>query len=411
MECPRCGKEMEGGRCLWCAYDSRGESNGKPSNAERIIERSKHLLKLLTIFSFLGFLIVNVAVMLWSAGSIIPETFEAGTVIFVVLIFVIGLFEVTGYSFTIYYIFIISCVVFSFLYLSHFNLSDLPRLFKRDKNGISKIKGSPITRLAFSFSAMMFLYVVYQIILELANVSIRTPGLGDYETWRMIYAITRASVWEELVIRVVYLGLPMMLFAMLKGEKDLKKYLTGGFGLKERFVIWPIIFSAVIFAFAHLASWDIYKMIPTFLAGIFFGYLFAEDGLYSCILFHFAWNYTSVYSRLPTGWIEAVTVLMLIWVLFGIYFTYYFSKKLMIWLVRPVSEIREPRAKTEEEKQKTAGLSVGFTCSNCGNHTAFYTTDGKLKCKRCGTEHDPTSPVAQEGLGVKERKREWPPPQ
>ncbi len=400
---------MEGKHCLWCAYEDRNESQGKPSDAEVIIEKSKRILKLLTIFSFLGFLILSVAVMLWSAGLIIPETFESGTVIFVVLIFVVGLFEVSGYSFLVYYIFIISCVVVSFIYLAYFHFPDIPTLFKSDKNGMSKIKDSPITRLAFSFSAMMFLYMVYLVILQFANISIRTPGIEEYATWRMIYAITRATVWEELVIRVVYLGLPMMLYAMHKGESDLKKYLMGGFGMKYRFVIWPIIFSAAIFAFAHLPSWDIYKMIPTLLAGFFFGYLYAKDGLYSCILFHFAWNYTSVYTRLPSGWIEAVSILMLMWILFGIYFTYYFSKKLMVWLIPSASEVREP--KRETEKHKTAGLSTGFICSNCGNHTAFYTNEGKLKCKRCGTEHDPTSPVAQEGLGVKERKREWPPSQ
>ncbi len=408
MECPRCGKEMEGKRCLWCAYE-RKSTPDRPSDVEMIIGKSKYVLKLLTIFSFMGFLILSVAVMLWSAGLIIPETMDSSTIVFAVLIFVVGIFEASGYSFTVYYLFIISCILLSFVYLSYRDALSIRALFNKKEGGIPKIKDSPITRLAFSSSAMMFLYMVYLVILELANVSIRTPGLEELETWQMIYAITRATVWEELTIRVVYLGLPMLIYAKLKGEKDLTKYLTGGFGLDDRFVLWPIIISASIFAFAHLASWDIYKMIPTLLAGFFFGYLFAKDGLYSCILFHFAWNYTSVYSRLPSGWIEAVSILMLMWVLFGIYFSYHYSKKLLVWLIQPVSEIRQPKTKTEESK-KTAGLSTGFICSNCNNHTAFYTDEGKLKCKRCGTEHDPTSPEAQESLDAKEVKREWPPP-
>lgn len=410
MECPRCGNEMEGERCLWCAYQNTKKSDQGPSDVDRIIDRSKQLLKILTIFSFMGFLVLSVAVMLWSAGIIIPETYGSSTIVFFIFLIYNPWFVATGYQFTIYYIFIIACILISYVYLTYFHVPELPSFLSDDRGPKDD---SPISRLAYSFCAMLFLYMVYLVILFSLDVSMRTPGLEDYPTWEMIYAITRASVWEELIIRVVFLGIPMMVYASLKGNSGLLKYLMGGFGVKERFVFWPILFSASIFALAHLPSWDIYKMLPTLMAGFFFGYLYAKDGLYSCILFHFAWNFTSVYSRLPRGWMEMVGLLTLVWILFGIYFTYYFSKRFVAWVVRPVSKIRQPVNKVKDDgemRKSTAGVNSGFICPNCRNHTAYYMENGMLKCKRCASEYEPTSQKIQEGLNASEVRREWPPP-
>ncbi len=399
---------------MWCAYEAQNTSENGPSDLEVLKTRFKTFLFIITIVSFTIFLFLCIIVLAGHISVILPETLVHSTIVYVVLVFVIPIAEIGGYYFGAYTVFLILCVLISFAYLLYVEGSRLYSYYRRravSKKEKFSLTDSPISRLAFTFSALLFISYTYLIILQMAGITTRTPSLQDRELWEMIYALTRASVWEEITIRVVFIGLPMALYVGLKGRVDLKKYILGGFGLNERFIIWPILFSSSIFAFVHLSSWDFYKLPPTFLAGLVFGYLFAKDGLYSCILFHFAWNFTSVFNRLPFGLGDMIGIFIIITIFLGVYFSYRFTKKGITWLIQPVSEIRQPRVSKEHDGGKTTGVSAGFVCSNCGNHTAIYTKEGKLKCKRCATESDPLSSESKENLSAVEMKREWPPPQ
>ncbi len=412
MECPRCGNEMENGRCMWCAYETKDTSGNDKSDLEVLKNKFKTFLFIITISSFTIFLSLCIIVLAGHISVILPETFVHKTVIYVVLVFVVPIAEVGGYYFVAYTIFLIISVLVSFAYLLYLEGSRIFLYYKSDSRVKKKkfsLTDSPISRLAFTFSALLFIYYTYLIILQMLGITFHTPGIHELELWQMIYSLTRASVWEEITIRVVFIGLPMTIYAVLNDKTDLKRYILGGFGTKDRFVIWPILFSSSIFAFAHLASWDLYKLPPTFLAGLVFGYLFAKDGLYSCILFHFAWNFTSVFNKLSPSLGEVVSIFIIITLFLGVYFSYMFTKKAIVWLIRPVSEIRQPKVSEEEEGHKTTGVEAAFVCSDCGNHTALYTKEGKLKCKHCGKESDPMSSESQKKLNAPEIKREWPP--
>lgn len=56
------------------------------------------------------------------------------------------------------------------------------------------------------------------------------------------------------------------------------------FGLIECGVI---LFSASMFGLAHVEFWDMYKIVPVAVGGIFFAYLFMKFGLYAAIILHF----------------------------------------------------------------------------------------------------------------------------
>ena len=49
-----------------------------------------------------------------------------------------------------------------------------------------------------------------------------------------------------------------------------------------------------MFGFAHSFNWDLYKVLPAFLAGLAMGYLFLKFGLYAAIMFHFFTDYLSI---------------------------------------------------------------------------------------------------------------------
>ncbi len=411
MECPRCGNEMENGRCMWCAYGYHDDREKRPSDFQMIRNILKGILFSVSIITFTLFMLVCIVVLAGYSWIILPETLVHRTIIFVVFFVVVPVAEIGGYHFAAYTVFLILSVLVSFAYLLYVELKALLSYYdkyRRNRESRISIKESPLTRLAFTFSALLFVYYTYLIILQMAGVSYHTPGLDQLELWAFMYALTRAAVWEEITVRVVFIGLPMVFYGVLNDRSDLKRYLFGGFGTKDRFVIWPILFSSSVFALAHVASWDLYKVPPTFIAGLVFGYLFAKDGLYSCILFHFVWNFTSAVGRLSYGFEAMLNLFFLLTIFMGVYFTYRYIKICLRWLIRPVSEIRQPKA-VEGRGERTAGVSTGFVCSNCGNHTAFY-VDGNLKCKRCGTVSDPLSPESQKNLSAYDIKREWPPP-
>ncbi|MFX0067319.1 MAG: CPBP family intramembrane glutamic endopeptidase, partial [Candidatus Hermodarchaeota archaeon] len=114
-----------------------------------------------------------------------------------------------------------------------------------------------------------------------------------------LFSITVASVWEEIVFRVVFIGIPLLVieWGLLRraSKTSPKDYIVGGYekeGLTGLQVIF-ILVSSALFGWAHIliGDWGVWKFIPTFIAGLAFGYLFLTRGLHAAILFHFAVDY------------------------------------------------------------------------------------------------------------------------
>ncbi len=218
---------------------------------------------------------------------------------------------------------------------------------------------------------------------------------------------------------MAYIGLPLVIYALIKGKKNTMRYLFGGFGFEEKYSVLLVIISTIIFAVAHLPgwNWDPLKVIQVVPAGIFFGYLFVKDGLHSAILIHFVWDY--MFGDVP-GMILDVSnldklfaIVMLFWATVGAFYTYSYIKKFTRWVDREDEEKREIPKEKEEVKAKklkdhTAGVTIGYSCPNCGYTKAEYTQKDKLRCKRCGTESDPKSPKTQQSKNLFQGGG-WPP--
>lgn len=423
MRCPQCGIETDQETCPVCGYDLvSGSKDTGSEGVSKLLKRLKNSLSVLLLVTFLGFLVLNTAILIWTVGWIPPQMIDAETLIWIVLLIPVGLFKLGGVSFVVYYLLLVISILFSFIYLFYKGGSDLVQyikdaLFSGEKD--SENMDTQVPRLAFVFAALLFFTYVYYTLLISQGSSPKSPSFEQMQLWELIYGFTRAAVWEELTIRVVFVGLPMFLYAKAQGTKKSWKYLYGGFGLKERFVLFPIIVSSLIFAVAHLGSWDYMKLVPSFVAGLAFAYLYAKDGLHSAILLHFIWDYLSVplkVSNVPNGNM-IMNLLILFWMVVGVYYVYYYSKKGIMWFKTDRTRahleggIGEPKEK-KEIKEKTYGIDTFFVCPNCGGNRAIYTGGGRLECTRCGHK---------EGIKVEERentdkknqehpvKKVWPP--
>jgi hypothetical protein len=86
-------------------------------------------------------------------------------------------------------------------------------------------------------------------------------------------------------------GLTMTDYLRSRSTNGLLGYFLGGgfkMGPLEAFFIAG---SALMFGLAHVAGWDMFKALPTFIAGLGFGYLFLKVGIHAAILLHFAFDY------------------------------------------------------------------------------------------------------------------------
>ncbi len=412
MECPRCGSKTEGSYCLYCGY-SLSSDERKDEDKDRLFsDNIKKILLMVLFITFIPYFLFTTSILLWSTTAVLPNIMANSTILFIVLLVPVGLFSLEGEAFLIYYLFLLVSIIASTIFLWY---KGNDKLFKKREKSVGThehLLDNQMGRLVTIFSALMAFSFVYFFILNTAGITPETPPLQESPLWELAYKMTRAAAWEEIVVRFAFIGVPMYFFAVNKGKKKPYKYLLGGFGLDKRPVVLLIIISSAMFSTAHILGWDLYKMPQTFVAGIFFGYLFAKDGLHSCIVLHFTWNFLSLYSRLGDDLNLIVGILTIVWVGVGIYFFYHYSKVFVEWATskkkRVEKKVKEKR-KTVFKEKGTVGVSAGFVCSNCGGYSAIYTQKGKLRCKVCNQETDPTSQESRKELDVREAGRSWPP--
>lgn len=408
MRCPECGSPMAGDDCPYCGY---GLITRKKNEGEDFGKNIRYIFALLMVVSFVAFLVFTTAVMVVSTGHVYDHTTVGEQWLYVVILIPIGIARLSGLGLSVYYFLLVASVLISLAYLLYRSarfVADEDIGGMKSKELSSKIMDQPLTRLALMFSVMIFLSYLYFMLISLAGTTPSTPGeLERAPFGEIVFLMTRAAVWEEIMFRLLYFGVPMMIYGLMKNRADSWKLLFGGFGVKEGPILSLTLFSAFIFALAHMGGgWDIYKFPQVFIGGIIFGYLFAKDGLYSCIIFHFAWDYMYIVGQVSTSASLMMGMLILVWMGVGVYFTYHYIKEGFRWLRGAKGETKEYR---EEKPDLTLALNAGFMCSQCRSYKADYLPDGRLKCKTCGRETSSDSDDSLRKLKPVESKRMWPP--
>ena len=140
------------------------------------------------------------------------------------------------------------------------------------------------------------------------------PSFGTNDERYMMFVLASASVWEEVITRVLIIGLPLAVFALISNKERPARYLLGGFGVSKAAMILIIISSAV-FGYAHYDGWGIIKILPSFIFGLAAGYLYSKYGLYASILLHFVNDYLQSFLWMGMG---SVSMSMLILSLLGL---------------------------------------------------------------------------------------------
>ena len=240
-------------------------------------------------------LIVELACLIVNAYDVMEFVKPYSVPVFLLIPDVYVLFELTGTALSIYWILIVFAIIASAAYAIYRFTRSLTKTGteKPEETGMFWVSGM------FALSlAITWLIITMVSVLELESVGSPFPDVPLAN----MFDFANAAVWEEIIIRVLLIGVPLAIISLFINQKaSALKSLLGGSGMSATAIIL-IIISSVIFGLAHFDGWDQYwKILDTLIGGLLMGYVFVRFGLYASILVHFLTNYMSAFGWFGYG--------------------------------------------------------------------------------------------------------------
>ena len=282
-------------------------------------------LSSLTLFFYLA---IAVFALILIAPEIMQNLLTRTFPLFVITPSVVPILNISGAALVGYFILLLLAILISYLYSMGESLLPAVNEMIQGKPG----RHSTILTLGGLFFAMLAVNFIYYVSIESSGVSPVVPDFGSEPVWASTFDFANASVWEEMISRVLLIGIPLFWIDLLLRRKQLLppiRYFIGGkirFGFIECALI---LFSATMFGVAHVGGWDVWKVFPSLISGLCFGYLFVQIGLHAAIVFHFAFDFLSVpTSYFGSGASLILDLFTLIWLAAGLMFIIYYSIRL-----------------------------------------------------------------------------------
>jgi len=240
---------------------------------------------------------------------------------------------------------------------------------------------NPFQELSELYTLNIFFSIVVVYIMYLLGYTPHVPpGIGKMPVWAQMLSFLHASVYEELIVRTVFLGVPVFLVYLLRGEKISPLRIFGGYGKITAVEAVFIVISAGIFAAAHVPAWNLWKAIPTFVGGLVLGYLYIRYGIYASILLHFLTDFISVPMAMDSEYQFLFGLLMIVLAIVGALFFISYSIRVINYLSgKKIKEVKK-----EERKTKPTSWT-NLVCPNCGGTVFQYVDKNTVRCIRCGT--------------------------
>lgn len=264
--------------------------------------------------------------------------------------------------------------------------------------------GLGLVQLPQVFIAVIFFDYLFAIVVWLAGSSPRVPAFGELPLWYQFYTFANASVYEEFAARILLCGIPLLLAYILahgarphypeapadagaarpapagpvpypapspqgaapavqgvpaaparppapltlteylrsRSTRGLWGYLLGGgfqIGPLEAFFL---VGSALMFGFAHVPGWDIWKLMPTFVAGLGFGYLYLKVGVHAAILLHFSFDYLDLTATLVPAFGTFIVLVLYLWFIVGAFYFGHYIVQALKWIIGMAQKARAP---------------------------------------------------------------------
>lgn len=168
----------------------------------------------------------------------------------------------------------------------------------------SKVEGrfrtSGIAAGGSALAVLIFLSIVMVLALQAVGAPIEESFMDGYTDLELGAMFMIAGSEEEFICRLLLIGLPVAVIALLSGHGHSARMLFGGFGTTKAAWVF-IIISALIFGLLHLEGWNASKVPQIFVSGLIFGYMFCEYGLHVTIVMHTVLDCSSIIAYFSEG--------------------------------------------------------------------------------------------------------------
>jgi len=292
-DCPECERNRILGR-KFCTTCGKQLAEYVPDYDEPILKIEKGWAVATPSMVVLAIaMIFSLVCMFIYIGDVWRYVYDINISIYVFFIVEIDLGVITGQLAQFYWLFIAVILLASCMLVLWFSRSALSGF--RSPGYSIRLGKTPLYQLALFFGATLVVEVAITVILSGLGVDISTPEIMQkFTPVEYAFYMGRAAVWEEIAFRLVPIGLPMLIIAIVMRRKDCLKWLFGGFGMsRAAFVL--LVVSSIVFAYAHVDGWGAWKMITIMISAFTMGYLFIRFGIYVSIVFHFITDYTAVW--------------------------------------------------------------------------------------------------------------------
>ena len=342
-----------------------------------------------SIAVFFILIALNFAALVLAAPMVFAHLWYAEYYFLIITPWPIGLFPLVGPTLVAWFAVIVFAISASVIY---FYLTNLWTIVREGKVPFPAKRTSELY-----FMTLFVTIAVYMLIGFLSPTPPKTPSIGAYPLWAQYMALAYASFHEELITRVLLLGLPLLVIHGLmtitgRGEmKRFHRYLLGGEFDIGPLEIFFIIFSSSMFGVAHmLGGWDWVKVLPALVFGIAAGYLFLRIGLHASVLLHFGTNYLNFGLRLAFGEGAAGVLLSVVLFIFILLLGLYATVKYVYLLAVKMEGsalLRGRSARVPEEQPAYDPLGPYWhrlRCRQCGGTSYEYLGGRRVRCLTCG---------------------------
>ncbi len=384
--CPHCGRSLppDSQFCPGCGV-KLGESPAPRAEKTMGLGDVIDLLASWAGVLLIALLTVNVFIALAVSPEIISNIGDFGYTLFILVPFIVDIYTATGPLAIAFYVAIVAILVASWGLLI-WNSKRAAKEVTGDFSG----ERSPLFKVTTLFAAILFFNYVFILLIEMGGTTPSTPGFGALPDWYLFYVLMNAAVYEELICRVLFIGVPISIMVLMnRREGSPLRALIGGTGMGDAEKVL-IIISSVLFAFGHLEGWDVWKIFPTFLAGLAMGYLFVKYGLYAAVMFHFSFNFLSAPALYTDSLLAMAFTGVLIIGFLGLGVPYFFIyAKAAIESVTgkdlSLKGLQGPQEAPSRPREDPYPMPRA-KCPSCGNDGAVYQR-GELQCPRCGERY------------------------
>ncbi len=296
--CPKCGEPLDA--CTMCAeYASKGyEYCGRCGRNLKEPEKKEDFIVektvFITVICVAVMLVIEAITMLWYSADTYSFLSDRSISMILLLPTMVTVGTLDGVALQLFWIFIVVAIIASCIVIAYQSRTILD---KNSPNFIPRIRTTPVYWIALFFGAYLILSIVISAIEGALGYSIVIPeDLPTGVSPESIFSFADAAVWEEIISRMIPIGIPMAIVAGLCGRRDCLKFLFGGFGV-TRVALVLIVVSGIIFGMAHEGAWGSSKIIPTIIGGLLMGYLYVRFGIHASIVFHFLLDYSAVITE------------------------------------------------------------------------------------------------------------------